>query len=145
MNKKALEIIREFEGERLVVYADPIGLLTVGIGHLCKPEEGYRLRQVITKEESERLLAQDVKAAEDALKTLVKVPLNENEEAALLSFTYNLGVANLRKSTLLRLLNQDLRLDASQEFLKWNKAGGRILKGLTRRRDAERRLFLSEA
>lgn len=74
---------------------------------------------------------------------LLKVEVNDNQFAALVSFAYNVGVGNLKNSTLLRLVNQRKFLDASNEFLKWTKAQGKELPGLVRRREAERRLFLS--
>jgi len=71
--------------------------------------------------------------------------VNDNEFSALLSFTFNLGIGNLRSSTLLKLLNAGDRAGAADQFPRWNRAGGRELLGLTRRRAAERALFLQPA
>jgi GH24 family phage-related lysozyme (muramidase) len=84
----------------------------------------------------------DLHEAEEAVDRLVTAPLNQNEFDALVSFTFNLGEGNLKKSTLLKYLNQMRYEDAANEFPRWNRAGGQILPGLTRRREAEKRLFL---
>ncbi len=73
---------------------------------------------------------------------LVTVDLDQDQFDALVSFTFNLGAGNLQSSTLLKLLNQGEYTQAADQFLRWNKAGGRVLPGLTRRREAERALFL---
>lgn len=75
---------------------------------------------------------------------MVEVPLNQNQFDALASFTYNLGETNLSSSTLLKKLNAKDYTGASNEFLKWNRAGGKVLNGLVRRREAERNLFLKK-
>lgn len=100
---------------------------------------------VITQEEADAFLAEEIdKEYAPGVERLVKVELNDDEFGSLVSFVYNLGTASLKRSTLLRLLNQDKRLEASNQFLRWSRANGQILRGLIRRRDAERRLFLSE-
>ncbi|MNE73430.1 Lysozyme RrrD [compost metagenome] len=99
----------------------------------------------ISKEQAERMLLNDVQCFEPEIERLVGVPLTQNQWDALVSFTYNLGSANLGSSTLRRLLNAgDYAADADQ-FPRWNKAGGKVLAGLTRRREAERSLFLEAA
>ena len=141
MNKYALEIIRDFEGLRLRAYPDLTGILTIAWGH-TGPDvyEG----QVITQDEAEDLLDADVLKVEQNIKLVVKVPLNEYQSAALISFTFNLGIGNLKKSTLLKKLNNKDYNGAADEFLRWNKAGGKVYEGLTRRRTAERKLFLKQ-
>lgn len=147
VNIATLKLIRDFEGERLDVYKDAAGLPTVGVGHLVKPGESYVLGQRISRQESERLLRDDLKMTEDAVRRLVTVKLNENQYGALVSLTFNIGAGNLKKSTLLRRVNQGQFLDAANGFLAWNKARVRgvltVLRGLTRRRQAERELFLT--
>lgn len=80
---------------------------------------------------------------EKGVSDLVKVPLNQNQFDALVSFAFNLGLGNLKSSTLLKKLNASDYIGASKEFERWNRAGGKVLNGLTRRRIAERDLFLS--
>lgn len=141
VNKAGIDLIRAFEGERLTVYADPIGLPTVGVGHLVKPADSLKLGDRITPEHSMQLLRQDLRSAILSVQKMVIVPLTDNQFAALASFVFNLGGGNFSRSTLLRKLNAQDYAGASQEFAKWNKAGGRVLKGLIRRRAAEAALF----
>lgn len=143
VNPATIKLIKEFEGEKLKAYLDPIGLLTVGVGHLVKKGEPYRLGQVISAAESERLLRDDLLEAETAVMKLVKVKLNDNQWGALVSFVFNLGAGNFQKSTLLKKVNARDYAGAAKEFERWNKAGGKVLAGLTRRRKAERDLFLT--
>jgi lysozyme len=140
-NQEGIRLIREFEGEILKGYLDAIGKLTIGVGHLVKPGEPYKLGQSIAREESERLLREDLRDAESSVERLVKVSLTDNQFAALVSLVFNIGAGNFGKSTLLRYLNQGRYINAASEFLKWKKAGGKVLKGLVRRRLAERELF----
>jgi len=98
----------------------------------------------ITNAQAEDLLKGDLDKFEMAVEDAVKVSLNDDQFAALVSFAFNLGPRNLNKSTLLRLLNSGNSQGAADEFPKWNKAGGQVLKGLTRRRNAERALFLGK-
>lgn len=138
------KMIIGFEGEVLHGYLDSIGKLTIGIGHLCLVPEPYRLNQPITKEESRRLFAQDVDTAANGVQKLVKVPLSQNQLEALVSFVFNLGQGALAKSTLLKKLNAKDYPGAANAFLAWNRAGGKVVAGLTRRRKAERELFLKD-
>lgn len=145
VNATTLKLIRDSEGERLDVYKDPVGLLTVGVGHLVKQDEPYKLGQRISREESERLLRNDLRGTEEAVQRLVTIDLNDNQYGAIVSLAFNIGEGNLRKSSVLRYVNQRQFQSAADAFLKWNKAGRplRVLKGLTRRRQAERELFLT--
>lgn len=139
INDKGLQIIKDFEGCRLKAYICPAGVWTIGYGHTAnvKPD------MVITSTDAERLLRQDLKRFEEAVSSLVKVPVTPNQFSALVSFTFNIGVGALRNSTLLRKLNSSNYKGAAEEFLRWNKANGKVLPGLTKRRKAERDLFLS--
>lgn len=145
VNRATLDLIRKFEGERLRAYRDPVGLLTIGVGHLVKKGEPYKLGQMITAEESERLLRKDLEVAERAVRKGVTALLNENQYGALVSFVFNLGAGNFNRSTLRKKVNAGDLEGAALEFLKWDKAGGKVLPGLTRRREAERQLFLTPA
>jgi lysozyme len=147
VNDATIKLIKEFEGEVLRVYRDPVGLLTVGCGHLVKQGEPYKLGQKITAAESDQLLRKDLEIAERAVRRQITSLLNENQYGALVSFTFNLGEGNLSKSTLRKKINAGQFTSAANEFLKWDKAkkDGKLvaLRGLTRRREAERKLFLS--
>lgn len=140
INQAGLDLIKQFEGLRLEAYVCPAGVLTIGYGTTSGVKKGDR----ITAEQAEALLRKDVEKFEKAVNAAVTVPLNGNQFSALVSFTYNLGAGALQKSTLLKLLNQGNYDAAAQEFLKWNKAGGKVLTGLVRRREAERTLFLKK-
>lgn len=96
-----------------------------------------------TQEQADKKKADDLEVFCNSVSKLLKVQVNDNQFSALVSFAYNVGANNLKKSTLLRLVNQGKFADAAEEFLKWTKARGKELPGLVRRREAERRLFLS--
>lgn len=136
-SQKGLDLIKSFEGLRLSAYKCPADVWTIGYGTTA----GVKPGQTITKERAEELLRDDVKRFEDQVLRLVKVPLTQGQLDALVSFTYNLGAANLGNSTLLRLLNAGDYKGAGAQFERWNKAGGKVLAGLVRRRAAERALF----
>ncbi len=135
-----LSIIRDCEGLRTTSYRCPAGIPTIGYGH-TGPE--VKDGQTITKEEADRLLRDDVKNAERAIKRLVKVQLTQGQFDALVSFTFNLGAGNLQTSTLLKKLNAGDYAGAAEQFLVWNKAAGKVLPGLVKRRERERQCFLS--
>ena len=139
INTAGLDLIKDFEGLRLNAYQDAVGVWTIGYGHTNTAYPGQR----ITNAQATDLLRQDVANFEDAVTRAVRVPINENQFAALVSFAYNVGSGALNSSTLLRKLNAGDTFGAANEFLRWNRAGGRVLAGLTRRREAERSLFLS--
>lgn len=137
-----IEFIKAHEGMILRVYADPIGLPTVGIGHLVRASDHLRIGDVISEERALALLRDDLGFAEFTVNLAVKVVLSQNQFDALVSFTFNVGSKNFRKSTLLKLINQSDFIAAAEEFPKWASAGGRRLPGLIRRRAEERALFL---
>lgn len=131
-------LVAEFEGCRLEAYICPAGVLTIGYGHTG---DDVFPGQVISQEEAVELLDQDLNKFRQAVVRLVDVSLTENQFAALVSFTFNVGVGALQKSTLLRKLNAGDYEGAANEFKRWNKGGGQILRGLVRRREAEEKLF----
>ena len=139
---RGVALIKAHEGLRLQAYQDPVGVWTIGYGHTTaagppKVERGMK----ITDAGADAILRQDLAKFEGYVSSAVKVPLNQNEFDALVSFTFNLGPGNLRSSTLLKKLNAGDRAGAADEFLKWTKAGGKTLPGLVKRREAERALF----
>lgn len=142
-SQTGINLIKGFEGKRLVAYDDGVGVWTIGYGTIKYPN-GVRVKKgdTCTEVQAETYLKSDLVKFENAINRLVKVPLNQNQFDALASFTYNLGETNLSESTLLRKLNAKDYKGAADQFLVWNKAGGRVLTGLVRRREAERSLFL---
>lgn len=104
--------------------------------------EAYKQYPALTVEEAEKMLDEDIERFEAVIKKLVKARLNENQRGALVSFAFNLGAENLKESTLLALLNAGDYKNTAIQFSRWNKCNGKVLKGLTLRREAERELFL---
>ncbi|EMW2199081.1 lysozyme [Enterobacter hormaechei] len=143
-SEKGIALIKEFEGCKLTAYRDSVGVWTIGYGW-TQPVDGKPIRagMTIKQETAERLLKTGLVSYESDVSRLVKVGLTQGQYDALVSFTYNLGARSLSTSTLLRKLNAGDYAGAADEFLRWNKAGGKVLNGLTRRREAERALFLS--
>ena len=141
---KGIDLIKQFEGCKLLAYQDSVGVWTIGYGW-TQPVDGKPIRagMTIKQETAERLLKTGLVSYESDVSRLVKVGLTQGQFDALVSFTYNLGARSLSTSTLLRKLNAGDYAGAADEFLRWNKAGGKVLNGLTRRREAERALFLS--
>lgn len=139
-----LTLIKTFEGLFLEAYQDTGGVWTIGWGHtgLVHNDGTVYRGRTITKEEAERLLARDLRVFEERVSRLITVPLNDDEFAALVSFDFNTG--GLEDSTLRRLLNAGKRQEAALQFARWNKDNGRVIAGLTRRRQSERNLFLSK-
>jgi lysozyme len=138
MNEAGRNLLKEFEGLRLDAYLCPAGVWTIGYGSTFGVHPGDR----ITPAEAETLLIKDLDQFEKGVAKLVKVPLSTNQFSALVSFAYNLGLGALEESTLLRVLNKGDYQAAANELLRWDKANGVPLAGLTRRRKAERELFL---
>ncbi|WP_409244568.1 lysozyme [Enterobacter asburiae] len=143
-SEKGMALIKQFEGCKLTAYQDSVGVWTIGYGW-TQPVDGKPIRagMTIKQETAERLLKTGLVSYESDVSRLVKVVLTQGQFDALVSFTYNLGARSLSTSTLLRKLNAGDYAGAADEFLRWNKAGGKVLNGLTRRREAERALFLS--
>ncbi|ELD7982694.1 lysozyme [Enterobacter hormaechei subsp. steigerwaltii] len=143
-SEKGIALIKQFEGCKLTAYQDSVGVWTIGYGW-TQPVDGKPIRSGMTikQETAERLLKTGLVSYESDVSRLVKVGVTQGQFDALVSFTYNLGARSLSTSTLLRKLNASDYAGAADEFLRWNKAGGKVLNGLTRRREAERALFLS--
>jgi GH24 family phage-related lysozyme (muramidase) len=134
---RGLEFIRRWEGCKLKVYKDAAGYPTIGVGHLIVDSDPVTRweRKGITEEEAMELLRVDVEHAESCVRRYIDWPLRQNEFDALVSFTFNVGGGNLRRKV------NDGDNTALKEFPRWNRAGGRVLKGLTKRRQAEAALF----
>ena len=132
-----IQLIKEFEGFRARAYVCPAGVLTIGYGTTRNVYRG----QVITEQQATHLLYQDVVHFENEVKKSVKVPLTQYQFDALISFVYNVGSGNFRSSTLLRRLNDSGYSEVPGQLLRWNRAKGRVLEGLTRRRTSEGHLW----
>lgn len=135
-----LRLTESFEGLRLEAYRDSVGVWTIGYGH-TGPDVTQGLE--ITSDQAETLLAADIAWAEAVVNRAVKVSITQGQFDAMVDFVFNMGGANFVRSTLLRLLNAGDYFGAAEQFMRWNKAGGKVLEGLTRRRAAERALFLT--
>ncbi|NTW70497.1 MAG: lysozyme [Chlorobiaceae bacterium] len=140
ISEKGLDLIRGSEGISLKAYVCPAGILTIGYGH-TGPDVTAHL--TITQDKANQLLRQDVARFESAVNELVAVPMTQGMFDALVSFAYNLGAGALKSSTLLKKLMEGDKAGAADEFLRWNKANGQVLNGLTVRRESERKLFLA--
>lgn len=145
ISDKGISLIKQFEGLRLTAYQDSVGVWTIGYGW-TQPVDGKPIRpgMTIKEETAERLLRTGLVSYESDVSKLLKVKLAQGQFDALVSFAYNLGARALSTSTLLQKLNAGDYAGAAAEFPRWNKAGGKVLPGLTRRREAERALFLSD-
>lgn len=133
-----LDLIRRYEGFSPVVYLCPAGLPTIGHGHVVRGDaERARFAAGITPADAADLLAHDAEVAERAVARLVPVPLTDGQFDALVSFAFNLGAGALQRSTLRQRSIRGEHHDVPAEFLRWTRAGGRILPGLLRRRQAE--------
>lgn len=137
-------LIAHYEGIKLHPYKCPAGLWTVGIGTLIG--NGKTLppawNRTFTLEECYALLDKELRHIERGLSKYLLVAVTQNQFDALVSFIYNLGLGAFQRSTLRRKINRGDFLGAASEFIKWNKAGGKVLNGLTRRRISETTLFL---
>lgn len=140
ISKTGLELIKSFEGCGLVAYKCPAGVWTIGYGHTGGVKPGMEINQA----QATVMLKRDMRSYEATVNKYVTVEINQNQFDALVSFTYNCGGNALRKSTLLKLLNQGKIKEAADQFDLWNRGGGKVLPGLVRRRTAEKKLFLSQ-
>ena len=137
---EGLALIKKFEGCRLEAYYCSGGVLTIGYGHTG----GVKESDTITQEEAEKLLRADVFKFEEYVEDNVMVELDQGQFDALVAWTFNLGPGNLRESTMLKKLNEADYTSVPNEMKRWNKAGGKTLDGLIRRRNAEALLFQSK-
>lgn len=136
---KGIELIKHFEGCELEAYKCPAGVWTIGYGHIKGVKEGM----TITEHQAEEMLKSELNEYEGYINNLVTVELNQNQFDAMVSWVYNLGGGNLKASTLLKVLNAGNYAGVPEQMLRWNKAGGKVLEGLTRRRQAEADLFVA--
>ncbi|UNE55374.1 lysozyme [Bartonella machadoae] len=142
ISQEGLALIKQWEGLRLDAYLDKACVWTIGYGHTSKAGEPFVKKGMsITQEQAEEILCEDLKQFEKAVAKAVKVSLTDEQFAALVSFCYNVGTRAFYNSTLLKRLNQGDYASVPFELQKWNKAGGKVLKGLANRRAAEAGLW----
>jgi lysozyme len=139
INAAGLALIKQFEGLRLHAYQDGAGIWTIGYGHTQDVWKG----DVCTPEDAERWLRDDLAEAEDAVSQLAKFPLTDNQFAALVAFTFNMGFGNLRRSNLLKHLNAGHYADVPEQLSQWVYVGSAKSPGLVARRAAEIALWNS--
>tara|TARA_R100000995_G_C3476780_1_gene121411 strand:+ start:90 stop:533 length:444 start_codon:yes stop_codon:yes gene_type:complete len=137
---EGIALIKKFEGLELDSYQCSANVWTLGYGHTQGVAEG----DSCSEEEAEIILVNDLKEFETYVNALVDVELDQNQFDALVAWTFNLGPTNLRTSTLLKKLNAGDYNDVPSEIKRWNRAGGQVLDGLIRRREAEALLFAGE-
>ena len=140
ISQEGIALIKKFEGCKLKAYKCSAGVPTIGWGST----RGVSMDMEISQARADALLLEDVADFEEAINKRVKVPLEQNQFDALVSWTFNLGGSNLRNSTMLKVLNQGKYDLVPAEIRRWNKAGGETLQGLIRRREAESKLFKNE-
>jgi lysozyme len=156
VSDKAIKMITHHEGLRFKPYRCPAKLWTIGVGHVLYPDQGkiplaerdsYQLRpednRTFTQEEVNNILRADLARFEQGVAKFITVPLTQGMFDALVSFSFNVGLGTLQRSTLRTKLNRGDKEGAAEELLKYCMAGGKILKGLQNRRIDERALFLS--
>jgi len=141
IKERGLALVKHFESLFLKAYQDPVGIWTIGWGHTgLKHNDGtVHKGRTISEEEAHALLAHDMMTFCERVENLITVVLTDDQFDALVSFDFNTG--GLAKSTLRKKLNAGDYEGAAAEFPKWNKAGGKVLRGLTRRRKSEQNLF----
>ena len=141
---KGLSLIKSFEGFSAKPYKCPAGVPTIGYGATYYPD-GKRVTMAdkpVSEADATAMLRSMLASYEAGVSRYVQVPLTQGQFDALVSFAYNLGLSALKGSTLLRLVNARDYAGAAAQFARWNRAGGKVLPGLTRRREAERVMFL---
>jgi GH24 family phage-related lysozyme (muramidase) len=143
-SKRGIDLIKQFEGCRLTAYQDSVGVWTIGYGltsaaGLIKVTRGLK----ITQNQAEEYLVRSLEKYETAVMSLLKRPPTQNQFDAMVSFCYNVGPGNFAKSSVLTHFNAGSIIAAGNVFAKWNKAAGKVLAGLVKRRAAEAKLFLT--
>ena len=135
-----ISLIKSFESLSLKTYVCPGGKLTIGYGHTGSDVVPG---MVISEDQADQLLMGDLAGFAKAVSNAVHVPLGQNQFDACVSLCFNIGTGNFTSSTLVKMLNADDTAGAADQFLRWNRSNNQILQGLTRRREAERALFLA--
>ena len=132
-----VDLLTHFEGLRLEAYQDSVGVWTIGYGHT----KGVTPSMKITESQANNLLKTELIEYQNYINEMVEVKLSQCQFDALVCWVYNLGPTNFKSSTLLTLLNQEVKFQIPEQIRRWNRAGGKVLKGLVRRRTAEALMF----
>ena len=137
ISEYGLDLIKHFEGLELEAYQCAAGVWTIGYGHTKDVQPGDQW----SESHADHMLEVEMEEYENYVNTAVTVPLSQNQFDALVSWVYNLGNGNLTSSTMLKVLNSGDYAGVPAQIKRWNKAGGKVLEGLTRRRQAEADMF----
>lgn len=141
VNKAGLDLMKEFEGCKLTAYPDPATggePWTIGFGHTGGVKKG----DVWTQAKADSVFADDVsKFADGVAKLICAAPTTSNQFSAMVSLAFNIGLGNFKESTLLRMHKDGDYSGAAGQFIRWNRAAGKVMAGLTRRREAEAALY----
>ena len=140
VSQECIDLVKFFEGFESKAYLCPASVWTIGYGRTKNVQEGDMVNEL----QAERDLLEELEEFGKQVQNTVKIDLEQNEFDALTSWTYNLGVGNLQSSTLLKKLNSGDKNSVPSEMVRWNKAAGKVLAGLTRRREAEAKLWARE-
>jgi len=147
ISKKGLDLIKKFEGLKLKPYLCSAGVPTIGYGNTLY-ENGKKVSlkdTIITEQRATELLSHSLKNLEQHVDSFCRDDINQNQFDALVSFAFNLGPYNLKSSTLLKKVNKNPNDPTIRdEFMRWTKAGGKVLKGLVERRKCEADLYFSK-
>ncbi|KAG4067803.1 hypothetical protein HA402_010489 [Bradysia odoriphaga] len=142
---EGVDLIKSFEQFEPNFYIDPVGIRTIGYGYSCSANPCDNIKPPLSEPQAAALLETQLRTFESCISNNVEYDqLNAQQFSALVSFAFNVGCNAFKKSTLLRKLNRNDVEDAANEFARWNKGGGKVLNGLTRRRAAERLLFCKD-
>lgn len=136
-SSNGIDLIKHYEGCETEAYLCPANVWTIGYGHIKGVKEG----DVITEQQAHDMLVEELNEYEEYVNTKVMVDLNQDQFDALVSWVYNLGSGNFTSSTLLKVLNSGDYAGVPEQILRWNKANGQVLEGLSRRRESEAELF----
>mgnify|MGYP001393036291 FL=1 len=137
ISEEGKNLIKKFEGCELEAYKCAAGVWTIGYGHIKTAVEGMKIDQATANE----LFDEEMGEYETYVNTAVNVPLSQNQFDALVSWVFNLGNGNLNASTMLKVINSGDHAGVPAQIKRWNKAGGKVLDGLVRRREAEALLY----
>tara|TARA_R100001463_G_scaffold16126_3_gene41949 strand:- start:1140 stop:1577 length:438 start_codon:yes stop_codon:yes gene_type:complete len=141
ISKEGIDLIKHFEGCRLEAYEDAVGVPTIAYGRI----KDVKMGDSCTQAQAEAWLDKELHEYEGYINDAVTVALTQNQFDSLVSWVYNLGPSNLKSSTMLKVLNKEQYADVPKQIQRWNKAGGKVLEGLTKRRNAEALLFEGKA
>jgi len=141
LSNTGTHLLKYFEGCKTVAYQDSVGVWTIGYGHT----KGVYKGMTITQDEADSMLLTELEEYESYVENMVTVELNQEQFDALVVWIYNLGPTNFKNSTLLRKLNSGDYSAVPTEIKRWNKAGGKVLKGLVKRREAEATMFAGQS